>query len=678
MKKWIVPAYDRENVMRISRTYDIPLLPSVLLDIKHFENDNQMFEFLSKKINLTDPFLIADMDAAVARINKAIENLEKICIYGDYDADGITSTAVLYSYFDSIGVDVIYYIPDRTSEGYGLNKNAVSYLNDKGVNLIITVDNGISAYYEVEYANSLGMDVIITDHHSVPERMPNAAAIVNPHRSDDESPFKEFSGVGVVFKLIMALEHENLTVQDLLDLYSDICAIGTIADVVSLTGENRILVREGLKRINDNVRPGIFALKGRIRKEGQYLSSTSIAFNFAPKINACGRVGGPETAIRLFLTEDLDEAEDIAKQLIDENDYRKKLESEILEEAVKTIESNPDVKYRRILVVEGENWHQGVIGIVAARIKERYGKPAIVISCSGDEGKGSCRSIEGFNMYDAITHCKELMTAFGGHPMAAGLTIPVRYINEFRDKINIYAEKLTISFFPVLNLSCKITPAATTLNSAVSLNYLEPYGTDNEKPVFGMYEVRLDKIRPIGDGKHMKFTVSKKNSSSQITYFNMPKDEFPYIEGDILNLAVSLETNYFNNRQEVSVLLKDICFSNVDYEAHMKSKQLFEDLMIGKPVTPEMKKELTVTRDDFVLVYNFLKRFEGFKYSADILHYRLNAKNISYGKLLVILEAMKEHKLIKMNTTSSLLNIEMVENPAKVNILSASILADLV
>ncbi len=678
MKKWVVSEFSMENADRIMNEYNIPKLPAAILDSKHFKNDDEMLEFISKDSKLTDPFLIKDMEIAVERINRAIDNFEKICIYGDYDADGVTSTAILYSYLESLSAYVMYYIPDRLSEGYGLNKNAIDLLKEKGVDLIITVDNGISAYNEIEYANSIGIDVVVTDHHTPPENLPNAIANVDPHRKDDESPFKYFCGAGVVLKLIMAMESENLTEEDILDLYSDICAIGTIGDVVSLTGENRVIVREGLKRLNENIHPGIEVLRERLGYENKYVTSEMVAFYFVPKINSVGRMTNAEKAVKLFLTDDYDEALNIVDEMLDNNRLRTETESKITAEVISAIESNPNIKMQKILVVEGENWHPGVIGIVAARIKDIYGKPTMLISCSGDNARGSGRSIDGFSMCDGITYCKDLLTIFGGHPAAAGWSLPTKNIPAFRDKINEYADSLSNTFFPEVNIVCKLNPATVSLDKAQSLAlYLEPYGTDNPTPLFGFYNVTLCGTLSMSRGTHLKVFVSRNCPEIQVLFFKTRPEDFPYVKGDLLNIAATLETNEYNNKTELSIYGKDICFANVDYEALLKSRQIFEEFMLGKPMTDEMKNELLVTRDDFVVVYKFLRNNGGFKFAPDILHYRINNNKINYGKLVLILEVMKELNLITMNPTNSKLNIEVVKNPPKVDILSAKVLKGL-
>ncbi len=674
MKNWVVSKVDKNKATRISKEYSLPLLAAVLLVSKNFKDDNEMLDFIYEEANFTDPFLITDMDIAVERINRAVDNFEKICVYGDYDADGVTSTAVLYSYFENISANVMYYIPDREGEGYGLNMSAVEKLSQNGVNLIITVDNGISAYNEIEHANELGIDVIVTDHHTPPQKLPNSVANINPHRIDDKSPYKEFSGVGVVFKLIMALENENLSAEDIVDLYADICAVGTIGDVVSLTGENRLLVKEGLRCFNENVRPGLAVLRSKVGYENKPVTSTAVAFNIVPKINACGRLGGANKAVQLFLTEDYEEASSLADELIEENRIRKNIEKEILSEVIAAIEANDDIKLRKILVVEGKDWHQGVIGIVAARIKDLYGKPAMIITYNGDSAKGSGRSIEGFPMCDAVTYCKDLLTIFGGHPMAAGWSLPTENIPLFRDKINEYADIIEAEFYPQLDIVCKLNPAALNLEMVQGLSLLEPFGTDNPSPVFGFYDVTVTNVIPLSGGKYVKLMISRNSPEIPVLFFNCTIDEFPFVKGDVVNLAVTLDVNEFNGRQDIAIYAKDICFAGSDYKEMLKSKQIYEEYMLGKSVTDKIKKELSVTRDDFVIVYKYLRKNRGFAFAPEILHFRIKNENINYGKLMLILEAMKELNLIKMNPASSRLNIELSENPPKVNVLSAQVL----
>ena len=398
MKKWITSKCDRSRAPKIAKDLGISVITAAVLLEKGFTDSEKMLDFLSDEPNFSDPFMILDMDKAVERIETAIEKNEKVCIYGDYDADGVTSTAIMYLYLKSLWVDVIYYIPAREAEGYGLNNGAVDKLKEQGVTLIITVDNGISAYEQIKYANSLGMDTIVTDHHEPPDKLPEACAILDPHRSGDNSPFKFFSGVGVAFKLIMAMEWNDLDLEDLLDRYSDICALGTVADIVSLTGENRTLVKEGLKRNNKNTNIGIKALRKLSDISGRDVTSGDIGYILAPRINAGGRIGLSQNSVELLLTDDEKKAEELAAELCKNNARRKEIETIICKAAKEILDSNESIRCRKVIVVAGEGWRQGVIGLAASRIKELYGKPTIVISYDGDSAKGSARSVEGFSM----------------------------------------------------------------------------------------------------------------------------------------------------------------------------------------------------------------------------------------------------------------------------------------
>lgn len=674
MKKWVVSPLNKENAKRISEQFSIHILPAMLIDIMGMKDDSEIEEFLSDDVDFTDPYLVMDMDKAVDRITRAINENERICVYGDYDADGVTSTALLYSYLLSVGADAMYYIPARETEGYGLNNKAIDTLKENYVNLIITVDNGVSAYEQVEYANSLGIDTVVTDHHAPPAQLPNAVAVVNPHREDDQSPFKQFSGVGIAFKLVMALEDDELDIDSLLDRFSDIAAMGTMGDVVSLTGENRYLVKEGLKRINSNARLGIHELRKDAGTDKKIQTAGGVAFTLIPRINAGGRLGLSQKSVDLLLSENNEEASAIAQELGEDNRNRQALEHEILKSVEKTLQEDHLIRYRKVIVVAGEGWHQGVIGIVAARIKDRYGKPTVIISYDGENAKGSGRSVEGFALCDAVSYCKELLTIFGGHPMAAGMSLPTSNIDAFREKLNEYADSLKNTFYPILDISCKLNPAAISVDMAESLSQLEPYGSGNPTPVFGIYNMTLTNIVPLSGGKHLRLVFRRNRSEISGLLFGVSPDDFPYEKDDILNIAATLDTNEYNSVKSVSIIIKELSFANSDNEELMKSNVLFEELMIGKPLTDEMKIQLKVTRDDFVIVYRYLRSVGEFKFTADILHNRINNRNITLGKLMLIIESMSELGLITTHPTSQGLNISVVQNPPKVNILSAPIL----
>ncbi len=678
MKIWNALSPDREKVKELAKKYSLSTMSAMLLEEKNFPDDKSIEQFLSDKPVFEDPMLIKDMDKAVRTVRAAVLNNEKICVYGDYDADGVTSTTLMYSFLKSRGADVTYYIPARDTEGYGLNNNAVDYLHSQGIELIVTVDNGISAFEQVERANSHGMKVVITDHHAPPQILPNACAVVDPHRKDDTSAFKHFAGVGLAFKFAVAYDGENADITALLDEYSDLAAVGTVGDVVSLTGENRVLVKEGLQRINRGGRLGLNMLKEVSGLNKGKIRSGDVAFSICPRINAGGRLGLSHKSVRLLLSDDPKEAEDIAGELNVDNMERQRIEKEILEAVEKVLLNDDKVRFRKILVISGEGWHQGVIGIVAARIKDRYGKPVIIITYDGDKAKGSGRSIEGFRMCDGVEYCKDLLTIFGGHPMAAGMSLPTANIDAFRDRLNEYADKVTNTFYPTVELACRLIPSKVTVRMVESLSQLEPYGAGNPTPIFGMYGVNIIRITPLSEGKHTKLTFESEQSYFDALYFGMPSDKLLFAVGDKVNIAVSAGINEYNSVKSISYIIKDICFSQSDNEALLKSSTMFDSLMCGKKPDTEMKRELLPGRDECAVVYKYLKKNKGFRYSAEALHNRIAEPTMSFGKLCVIINAFRELGLIEASSNYSMLDITLVDRPQKVDILSAPIIKRLV
>ena len=396
MKLWKVAALDRDEAKRIQQDNQIPPLIAALLQIRGFSTHDEVQDFLYNDSVVADPFEINDMDKAAERVKQAIAGGERICVYGDYDADGVTSTALLYSYLETVGADVIFYIPSRESEGYGMNMAAVDTLCRQGVRLIVTVDNGIAAKAEIDYAKSLGIDTVVTDHHLPLSELPDAVAVVDLHRADCSSRFKSLSGVGVAFKLIMALEGEYCDTDTLLDNYADILSLGTIGDIVDLRGENRVFVKRGLESIMNSDRPGISALVEVSGIGNKPLTAGKVSFTLVPRINAVGRLGSSGKSVNLLLTEDFDEAKELAGAMSDDNNERREIEMNIVAEIDEMIRNNPGLVRDSVIVLDGEGWHQGVVGIVASRVKEAFGKPAIVLSKNGETAKGSGRSVEGF------------------------------------------------------------------------------------------------------------------------------------------------------------------------------------------------------------------------------------------------------------------------------------------
>ena len=433
-----------ETIDEISKEHHIPRVISTILLNRGIESKD-IAPYLRKSMaDIINPMLMLDMDKAVERITNAIQSNEKIAVYGDYDVDGITSTALLYKFLLSLGADVEYYIPDRKGEGYGINIMAVNKLFKQGIKLMITVDCGITAIGEVEFAKLQGMDVIITDHHTCKDRLPTAAeAILNPKRLDCDYPFDALAGVGVAFKLILALAIKNgLKTTDVFNQYVDIATLGTIADVVPLLGENRVIVDKGLKILHNPKRIGIRAVMEVAGVLDKPLSASTIAFSIAPRLNAAGRLGSAATAVELLLTNDESRARELALLLDTENKERQQTERQIFDEALELIAKDPNFEKKKVIVLAQENWHQGVIGIVASRLCDMYYKPCILISHTNGVGKGSGRSIKGFNLFDALTHCEKQLIDFGGHAVAAGLNVNMSDIDSFIKEINKYADEV--------------------------------------------------------------------------------------------------------------------------------------------------------------------------------------------------------------------------------------------
>ncbi len=643
-KKWVVGVIDKELAMDVATEYDIDPFAALLLTSRGIIDEEEIEEFFSFEGMLSDPFEIKDMDKAVERIKLALSKDELICVYGDYDADGVTATALLYSYLQGQGYRVVSYIPDRNSEGYGLNKNAVKKLFDQGVNLIVTVDNGVSAYEETEYIKELGMDIVITDHHKVPEKLPLAAAVVDPHRPDCPSIFKQWAGVGVAFKLISAMNGTDGS--DLLSSYADLVTIGTIGDIVSLTGENRTIVKHGLKLINDGTGTGIEELKKVAGMEGKTLNASSVAFSIVPRINAIGRTNHASEALKLLLSSDIETANKQADLVDRANVSRQELEKEITLEAQKQIEENPGMLNNRVLIFSGENWHGGVIGIVAARLVQKYGKPCMVITDDGVEAKGSARSIDGFSLYDAISSCGELLSHYGGHVLAAGFGMKSENLPLFRQAIEEYAKKVQMPF-PTVELDCKLRPEFINADILSVISELEPFGAGNPQPVFGLFGMRLHSITPIGSGKHLRLCLKRGESTITALLFGTCESDFPYVEGDLLDLAVKLERNEYMGQVKVSIYIKDIRMSGTDDEKYLKSVRLYEKIKRKDRLTEKEARFALPSREFAVEVFKYIRASGGWKYDTDVLCYRLNDDGANACKVLVSIDALCELGVLK-------------------------------
>lgn len=669
MKVWSVAKVNKERAIAMANRLEIPPLLAMMLDIRGITKEEDVINFLQENKDFSDPFLMKDMDKAVERITTAVENGEKICVYGDYDADGVTSTSLLYSYLrDSLGADVMFYIPTRTGEGYGMNKGAVDKIHSLGVTLIITVDNGISAREEIDYANSLGIDTVITDHHMPSGAIPKAVAVVNAHQQDDKSPFKDFSGVGVAFKLVMAIEGEYADVDSLLENFSDIATLGTIGDIVPLVGENRTLVKNGLRHIQNSDRIGINAMKQESGIAEKEINSSNVAFTLVPRINAGGRLGSSEKSVNLLLTEDEDEAVTIADKLGMDNRERQSIEKEILASIDEEVRRTPNIVNDKILVFAGKGWHQGVVGIAASRIKEIYDKPTIIIGIDDDGvARGSGRSVEGFSLCDAVFACSEHLTHYGGHPMAVGISLEKEKINDFRKAINAYCKDIKMPY-NILHIDCKLNPNQLDLSILDCLSYIEPCGASNPSPIFGLYNMTVIATKEIGNGNHMRITLSRGQGQVPVyaVYFNHNFQSCSYRNGDIVDVAVSLDRNIYNGQENLSVIIKDIKYSQSNNEELIDSERIFDKFAKRYKLTKDEVMSILPTRNDFAYVYRFLKQNKGFIYGEYALVNALNYK-ISMGKLIVILYSMKELGLINWQQGLYQSIIEMKES-GKVNL----------
>ena len=673
LRKWEVRPLDKERAAAFAQTYGVPFFLAMLMYIRGLDDAAHLREFLGEGEPLSDPFLLKDMDKAAARITRAVDNMEKIAVYGDYDADGVTSTAMLYSYLETRGADVIFYIPQREGEGYGMNIGAVEYLKEQGVSLIVTVDNGISSVQEVARANELGIDVVVTDHHRPQEILPDAVAVVDAYRPDDTSPYKHFSGVGIAFKLLMALEDGAGDVEDLLEAYSDLAAIGTIGDIVPLTGENRTLIRAGLERLSQSDRPGVQALLENAGIAGKALTSINVAFTLVPRINATGRMGAPERAVRLLISGYEEEAEVLSEEICADNEERRRVEAEIAEAAFADIEAKGYMK-DRVVVVDGENWHHGVIGIVASRVTERCGKPCMIISRGETEAKGSGRSIEGFSLFEAICACGDLLIKFGGHPMAAGITLKPENIEAFRKRINQYAAE----HFPqmptqTVTLDCKLNPAALSVSMAQSLTQLEPFGNGNPQPVFGLFNMELSNVTPVGGGGHLRLTLEKNGAVITAMRFNTKPEELPYHIGDKIDLAVQLEAREFRGQPSLTVIVRDMKFAAFDTEKNIASLASFEKWQRGEVLSAEDKNRLYPDRACLAAIYRALRTVNG-KETDQVRFVSQFGKDMTLGLFKTALLVFEERGLVHSEIADDTFTATLIETSGKTDITRSPVL----
>ncbi len=660
IRKWIVPSLDTDAAALLAEECELNPFLALLLTTRGVKTPEDAMSFLLGH-EADDPFMFADMDVAVERITRAIDDGEKIMVYGDYDVDGITATALLFSYLKEQGADVLYRLPTREGDGYGLHSTVIDEFAQQEISLIVTVDNGITAVEEVAYAAQKGMDVVVTDHHQPQSTLPDAVAVVDPHRDDCPSGCVNYAGVGVAYMLVCALDGDPDAV---MDKYGDLVALGTLADVMPLVGTTRSLVRNGLQVMNHLRRPGIKALAEIAGMSDKELTATRAVFTLAPRLNAAGRMHDPLIAVQLLLEQDYDTARAMAEQIQACNVERQTAEANILKEIDTRLRNNPKEAAARVLVVEGEAWPVGVIGILAARLTERYGKPAIVLSVKDGIAKGSGRSIAGFSLFDALSAVEDTAITFGGHELAAGVTLKEENIAVFKERINTYAAT-TYPQMPSaeLQIDIKLRPSGIDVEKVMLLSALEPFGAGNPVPVFGLFGMRLDNVTPIGNGKHLRLSFSKGSARVSVLKFNTAYADCPLVCGDIFDLAVTLEKNVYKGVVSPTVLLKDMRYADTKEDALLDMARRFDAVM--RKETRDVGAALLPSREQMAGLYRYLAKREKFVGTLEQLHHLSGDKTFSLLSMRFLLEIWREAALITLDDFGDTLHISLLPSAGK-------------
>lgn len=664
LSHWNLKNPPEQECRALAEACGISVFLAKLLWNRDLRTAPEILDFLhGDSLHAESCLLMPDIEKAVERLKRAIQAKEKVLVFGDYDVDGITSTVLLYDYLSGAGVPAHYYIPTRSGEGYGLNTDVIRRYADKGVTLLITVDSGVTAFEEVKFADSCGMEVLITDHHRCRKTLPEALAVVNPMREDSRYPDPTLAGVGVVFKLLCALHASlhTLSAKEATDViaarYIEFVAIGTVADVMPLTGENRQFVRRGLAMLKETQNIGLQALMQEIHpaasatRSVRYNSGT-IGFLIAPRINAAGRVGSAMRAVELFLTQDRQRACALATELCEDNKRRQVAELLIYQEALSAIEQDGSERDGLFLMEENQRWHQGVVGIVASRLCEQFHRPCILFSYpDGPDGpaKGSGRSIRGLNLVEALSSCEALLLKYGGHELAAGVTIRRENIQKLREALNAYAEAHVKAddLLPARDIDLPLRPDEITLENATDILRMEPFGMKNLKPLFLVDCARIDAMYPIGDGKHVKFTMQIGEKSFHVVCFNRTIDQINALRGECVSFLCTLDINNYQDKNEVQLCIKDLrpaqalrdeCKAQLAlYEAHREGTQ---------PMPPPP------SRKEFEMVFRQLKG----ACKAPQVDLFFFARKIAFplSKLLLTLDIFEEAGLLRRSRNSML------------------------
>ena len=658
IKQWREAEIDKSLAKDLAQFCDCSEFCALLLSSRGITDYTEVDEFLSTDIVLSSPYSITGLAECAEIIKNEIAQKGKICVFGDYDADGVTATALLYKILRyRLFADVIYKVPLR-EDGYGIRAVDVSELHEQGVTLIVTVDNGITAFEAADMAKTLGIKFVVTDHHLPKETLPNADAIADPHIQGGALEFADYAGVGVAFMLGCILL--DLDPVDLIQSFGDLVAIGTVADVVPLLSDNRSIVRYGCEMIEGFASCGVLHLTELAGLSGNVISSRAIAFGLAPRINAAGRMGDADYAVQLLINEDDELCEELAGRLCDYNDERKKVETEILEDALNIIKNDPDRLNFPVLTVKGDNWHFGVLGIVASKLMGIFNKPCIVFSEDSGLISGSARSFDGVSMFDILNGAKDELNSFGGHDLAAGVTIiPENYdvaIEMIQDSaLHLYGS-LPFNF---IDVSLKLNPAALSVDTVKVTQPLEPFGSCNEAPVYMLRSMNIDKITAVGkNSNHLRLELSRDNAKITAMMFFTTLDEFGFIAGDKVDLAVTLDINYFRDDETLSIAIKDIHFSTMSYEVLGMEIRNYENYRAWNAIPDD----ISLTREDIQLLYRNIRNRQSLCANEDVIQRRIGLSR--FLKTRLALDVLHELKMIEL-TSGEKISIKFIENPEK-------------
>lgn len=683
IKRWVIATPEQPCVQSLAREGGYAPLTAAVLAARGVASTQDAFAFLSTSPDgLYDPLLFRDMDKAVAVVRQAVAEKQKIVVFGDYDVDGITATCIVVDYMRSIGADCSYYIPNRLNEGYGLSCAVLEQLHADGTGLIITVDSGITAFEEIACAKKLGMRLVVTDHHECHETLPDADAVVDYKRADGSYPFRSLAGVGVAFKLLCALSGDA---DAMLSRYAELVALGTVADVMPIIGENRIIVAAGLRQMAETKNTGLEMLLREAGMRGKRLRSSSISFVLAPRINAAGRMGRAELAAELFLTRDPVLAQRLAVQLCEQNKLRQSEENAIMEQALVRLRTEYNPMEDKMIVLAGEGWHHGVIGIVCSRLCDRYGCPVVLIALDGDAAKGSGRSVKGFNLFEALCSCGDILQKYGGHELAAGLTVARAHVAELTARLKAFAEQTVTAadLQPQLRVDCEVQPAWITEKNIAGLSVLEPYGMKNAEPVFCMREMTVEEITPISSDRHVRLSLSKNGARFSAMLFGTGVGGCGFAEGNSVDAAFHLEINEFRGRRSVQLTISDVRLSESENLADQKLLNLYNTYMADGPLTAREARTLLPDRTDLVAVWRHITcRAEDGRLSvpSNALSRRVaweSRRSINIGKLFVCLDVFSESSLISYHFKEGMINVLLKPYEGKANISNSVVLATL-